>query len=148
LIQIFIFLAFLAQQNDIKLQKMECNIMPLDAETSIYDQILKQIKIADLKIKEIKEEKLALERLLLKLRRGDSLIKDVSRRDSINRIILEDIVLDIIKNSNKPVKSKTLYDELIKKFPELNKSTFRSHIRRMSLKFLIKKSIGNKGWEI
>ena len=117
-----------------------------DPKSSAYDHVLAQIAEIEIKIKELQEEKSALYRVLIRIRRGNVSIRDVSRKNSMNRIVIEDTIKNLLESNKNPLKSNYIYTEVSKLIPDLKSTTFRSHLHRMEKKGLITKANGGRGW--
>lgn len=112
-----------------------------DIETSITQQIA----ALDKQIRELHEERHALERLLLKVRREKVLQRDVSRTNSVTRIMVEEQILKTLGLAHKPLSAAQIYRDVATLIHELKQSTFRSHLKRMKDKGLIKQKLGHGG---
>lgn len=102
--------------------------------------ILRQIKEIDQKIAELEQEKRVLNRTLLKARHAGAAKKDVNRKNSIERIIIETKIMEIIRSSKPHVSSASIYRQVKYVSPNLKDSTFRSHIHRLKQKGFIESS--------
>ncbi|WP_134643203.1 hypothetical protein [Pseudaestuariivita atlantica] len=97
----------------------------------LENHITKQIKEVDIKIKELQSERAALERLLLKARQDEAQEREPIRRNSVNRVLIENRILDALRRSQKPLSNRDLYLEARTVVYDLKETTFRSHIKRM-----------------
>ena len=102
-----------------------------DALPYLEESIGKKMAEIDLKIKELRSEKAALERLLLDARRENVQNKEAVRRNSTSRILVENSILKTLKRSASPVSNRDLYLNARAVVYNLKDSTFRSHIKRM-----------------
>ncbi|MGN6210510.1 hypothetical protein [Asticcacaulis sp.] len=118
----------------------------LNADNGAEQSILQQIQAIDLHISELNSERRALERLLLKVRRTDLTVKDVSRKNSVDRIIIENSILERLKSSKNPVSARNLLKAAKKVSPELKDGTFRSYLTRMADRELITRSLTHGYW--
>jgi hypothetical protein len=118
----------------------------IDAPLSYYEnRLMREIEEIDSRIKELTEEKSALSRQLMKARWENDSIKDVSRKNSVNRVMIEQRVLDALKASSKACSTSILYKEALKANFELKENTFRTYLHRMKEKGLIM-NIGRARW--
>ena len=102
-----------------------------DALPYLEDSIGRKISEIDNRIKELKSERAALERLLLDARRENVQNREAVRRNSTSRILVENSILKTLKRSNLPVSNRDLYLNARAVVYNLKDSTFRSHIKRM-----------------
>jgi chorismate mutase len=119
------------------------------AETSsqYYERrLIREIEEVDLRIKELTDERAALQRQLMKARWENDSLKDVSRKNSGNRVMIETRVIDALeKTRSKPYSSSELYQEALKANFELKENTFRTYLHRMKEKGIIE-SAGRGLW--
>lgn len=105
--------------------------------TLLERRFLREIAEIDAKIAELKANRTVLERLLLKARRENISLRDVSRKNSVGRILVENAILDALKASPKPLRNAALLAAARFSDPDLKDSTFRSHLRRLKLRGVI-----------
>lgn len=116
--------------------------------SSYYERrLMREIETIDHRIKELSEEKLALRRQLIKARWENTAIKDVSRKNSGNRVMVEARVLDALKATKHSMSTAKLYPEALKANFELKENTFRTYLHRMKDKGLIV-SVGRALWTL
>ena len=97
----------------------------------LEESIGRQISKIDNKIKDLKLERYALERLLLNARRENAENTEAVRRNSGTRILVENSILKTLRRSPAPVTNRELYQNAKYMVFDLKESTFRSHIKRM-----------------
>lgn len=97
----------------------------------LEESIGRQISEIDNKIKDLKLERHALERLLLNARRENAENTEAVRRNSGTRILVENSILKTLRRSPAPVTNRELYQNAKYMVFDLKESTFRSHIKRM-----------------
>ncbi|WP_419739513.1 hypothetical protein [Ruegeria sp.] len=97
----------------------------------LENHITKQIQEVDIKINELKSERAALERLLLKARQDEAQEREPIRRNSVNRVLVENRILDALRRSNRTLSNRDLFFEAKSVVYDLKDSTFRSHIKRL-----------------
>jgi uncharacterized protein YjhX (UPF0386 family) len=87
--------------------------------------------------------------MLLRSREQDETIKrtDVTRKNSLGRVLAEGAILQALQNSRNRVRTKSLYKAAGFAVPDLRESTFRSHLHRMKARKLIE-SISQGMWQI
>ena len=107
----------------------------------VEDQILNEIADAGRKITEIQQERVALERLLLKVRRAGIAAASASRRDSVPRLLIEKEIADGLELANgKPIATANLLRLAQAIDHTLKSGTFRSYLHRMKTKGIITNS--------
>jgi hypothetical protein len=99
----------------------------------LHSTLIFEIAEKNRQIREITEERDALQRLLERSRQQDELTQrvEVTRKNSINRVVVEGSILNFLANSGKPVRAKNLYRAARSSVINLNENTFRSHLHRM-----------------
>jgi len=90
------------------------------------------------KISELTQDREALRRMLLKVRKESLGRKDVTRTNSYDRILIENEVLQALRGSSSPLSNSELLDRVKRMHPKINDNTFRSYMHRMKAKGLIK----------
>ena len=117
-------------------------------EPSYYERrLMREIEEIDSRLKELTDEKSALQRQLKKARWENSALKDVNRKNSGNRVMVETRVLDALKASPRPMRTTKLYQEGLKANFELKENTFRTYLHRMKARGLVV-SVGRGIWEL
>lgn len=111
--------------------------------------ILSEIEEINVRIRELMHQKQSLEQVLVRARQKSAMIKrtDVTRRNSIKRVLVEGAVLKSIENAKKPVKVKELLLDARLMVPALRESTFRSHLFRMKERGLLEQA-GFGKWQL
>lgn len=122
--------------------------MPQDtSDTSSYYErrLIREIEDIELRMKELSDERDALRRQLIKARWENHHLRDVNRKNSASRVMVEQRVLSALEQASKPLTSSQLFEiARIANF-ELKENTFRTHLHRMKAKELIK-SVGRGRW--
>lgn len=93
--------------------------------------IIRQISELDDEIGALETEKRALESLLLKTRKANVASRDVARKNSIPRILVEEKIFEALEIAEKPLSNEDLYRCTLAVIRDLNKNTFRSYIKRL-----------------
>ncbi|MBT4464223.1 MAG: hypothetical protein HOL66_15685 [Rhodospirillaceae bacterium] len=112
------------------------------AETAL----LKQLEEIGYQITDLTAEKLAIQRLLQRIRHDNLSTREVTRKNSFDRILIENKILKILKEYGKPVSSKELYDQCCTINHNLKQNTFRSHLHRMKRDMQIQPVKHRRGW--
>lgn len=112
--------------------------------STFEDQIHSAIEKINDAVRELLRDKAALERQLILARREDTSIRDVSRKNSVNRIMIEKRIISALER--KPNRSThTLYKEAKEVSFDLRENTFRTQLHRMKNKGLIQ-TAGRGKW--
>lgn len=111
--------------------------MTQELNTYFETRLQREIEQIDLKIKELTEEKYALQRQLIKARRDISNLEDVNRKNSAARVMIERKVVEALTASGGPMHLSKLYGEAKVVDFKLKENTFRTHIHRFSQKGII-----------
>jgi hypothetical protein len=97
--------------------------------------ILSEIADLDRKRNELEKERYHLERMLLRVRKENLSNVDVTRKNSLGRVLIENAITEYIKSAKgKNVASNQLFAAVRLKDPRIKESTFRSHLHRMKAK--------------
>lgn len=110
-----------------------------DASTPNLEQkILKEIAEIKQRVVDLQAEQRSLERILVRIR-GESLeATDVTRKNSINRLIVENAVVGLMRErGRRPTSMTTLWNTARSALPGLKQSTFRSYLSRLKGKGII-----------
>ena len=110
-----------------------------DAEISYFEKrLLAEIEQIRKQIIALESESDALRRQLAKVRAEKTGLAGATRKNSLNRILCEQAVLDALMNSNRSRSSSELYDAATKTNFGLKESTFRTYLHRMKKRGLIR----------
>lgn len=120
-----------------------------DAAAEVEKKILQEIADRKRQIAGIQHEIDTFERMLMKSRQQQVLIRqtDVTRKNSINRILVESCVLNSLKSSGRPHKTRSLYRDAALIVGTLKEGTFRTILHRMKNRGLIT-SVTDGKWQI
>lgn len=124
------------------------NMSPPDSAATSHEIILEQLALVEQQIHELMQEKMALQRLLLKARRGDLSLKDVSRKNSVDRILIEDRIVGRLSVARRSISAADLLKTAKEIKPDLNGNTFRSYLKRMADRGLIENGRRRGQWEL
>lgn len=94
-------------------------------------RLLAEMEKLNEKMAALQAEKAALERILIKLRRENAAQREITRINSIDRLLVEKQVLDFLKQKDGPAATAKLYTYVRITIPELKENTFRSQLHRM-----------------
>lgn len=105
---------------------------------SYYERRLTQeIEEIELKLKELTAERDALRRQLIKARWENHQLRDVNRKNSASRVMIEQRILSALDQTPKPMTSSQLFSVARLANFELKENTFRTHLHRMKEKGMI-----------
>jgi len=107
-------------------------------------RLILEIERIGRQISELEQERLALQRQLTKARTEVSALKDVNRKNSVTRVLVEDLVLKELSVAAKPLKPRELFKAGLYANHRMNESTFRTYLYRMKEKGMIKRV--RTGW--
>ena len=94
--------------------------------------ILDEIAAIDKKQADLHKERHQLERMLLRIRRENIGTVEVTRKNSLGRILVENMVIERLRLAEgKTVSAAELLSAARLKDPKLKSSTFRSYLHRM-----------------
>jgi hypothetical protein len=116
-----------------------------DLDELMEKRLFAQLVEIETSIAQLLAEKAALQRLITRVRGKRIKAMDVTRRNSIDRIIVEDRISEILRKFDYPVVGSFLFNDIRSIIPAMNKSTFRSHLNRMKNKGMINPS-GRRGY--
>ncbi len=119
-------------------------------EISIYERrLLQEIDEIEIRIKEFQNQKQALKALLVKSQRDDIIVRQITRKNSADRILMETRILNTLRASKHPVHNSTLYKAALSVDTHLKKNTFRSYLHRLKKRGDIKNPNNRSGqWVI
>lgn len=113
----------------------------------LYEARLQQdMRDLDIEIRRLQESKRVLQRLLMEARDSGKYRPAVKRRNSVDRVMIETAVRSALYGKTS-VKSRDIYNEVLKVSNDLKHSTFRSHLHRMKEKGLILQH-GRGAWKL
>lgn len=116
------------------------------APPNYYERRLqKEIEEIEIRLKELTAERDALRRQLMKARWENHTLRDVNRKNSASRVMVEQRVLAGLEQATKPMTSAQLFELARLANFELKENTFRTQLHRMKAKGLIE-SVGRGRW--
>jgi hypothetical protein len=117
--------------------------MPVKRDPATLRQLestlLEEIADISAQIRDLMDQKAAVERLLFKARQQNELVKrsDVTRKNSVNRILVEGAILQSLGRTSGAISASSLYKDACLMVPRLKENTFRSYLFRMKARALI-----------
>lgn len=119
-----------------------------EASPSAYERrLMRAIEDIQFKMRELAADRQALERQLMIARRENTYLNDVSRKNSANRVLVENRILEVLRAAPKPMANALLYREARDANHDLTNNTFRSHLHRLKKRGVIE-SAGRGLWKI
>lgn len=100
-------------------------------------RLLRELEAIESRIKALEQEKAALQRQLLKARWERSELRDVNRKNSGNRVLVEQRVLEELRKTEKSLSINKLFQSASSVNYELKQSTFRTYLHRLKSKGLV-----------
>jgi hypothetical protein len=120
-----------------------------DDERLLERQILEQLDATARQLRELETEQESLRRLLFRIRNKAIKARDVTRKNSVTRVLIEERILETLRRSGQGVATKALGREVSYFFPKLKSATFRSYLHRLSARGLIEPAIGKTAaWQL
>jgi hypothetical protein len=114
-----------------------------DAEEILLERrILEQLDATTRRLRELETERDTLRRLLVEVRNKAIKARDVTRKNSVTRVLIEDRILQTLRRSEQGVSTAILGREVSYFFPKLKGATFRSYLHRLSARGLIEHTVG------
>jgi DNA-binding transcriptional ArsR family regulator len=114
---------------------------------TLEQQLVAELADIERKIGELEQERSAVQRMLLRARQENLLNRDVTRKNSFNRILVENKILETLEKSNKFVRTSELYSEAQRVVYSLKDQTFRSYLHRLKERGLIEASLNRGFWK-
>jgi len=107
-----------------------------------------ELEDIEARIRELEDERRALSRQLAKARAEREGLKFTTRKNSANRVLAENAVLQALRDTTKPLSTQELYRQARLTNYDLKETTFRSYLHRMKKRDDIR-TAGHVGrWEI
>lgn len=109
----------------------------VDNISSLERLLTQELQTLEARIKELEDEASALRRQIAKASARRQGLGLVSRKNSLNRVLVETSVLDALRKAQRPLRTKDLYKKALETNPQLKENTFRTYLHRMKLKDVI-----------
>ena len=100
-------------------------------------RLLNEVASIEAQIKELTIEKAALQRQIAKARAERTGLQTITRKNSLNRVVAENSVIQTLRDRKKPRTTKQLYLNALNTNFDLNENTFRNYLHRMKKRGLI-----------
>lgn len=115
-------------------------------ERPIEGPLLAQLADIERRIADLEGERAALQRLITKVRQQKLIMQDVTRKNSFDRILVENKILEILGQTEKYVSARSLYKEARLVNFNLKDTTFRSYMHRLKERGLVEASANIRGY--
>ena len=122
--------------------------MPPNDRGLLEDALVGELADLERQIGELQLQRAALQQVLLRVRRENASLRDVTRKNSLDRILIENRILEALKAAANPIPVRQLYVAARGVNPHLRSSTFRSHLHRLKQKGSIVSSRTRGHWMI
>jgi DNA-binding transcriptional ArsR family regulator len=116
--------------------------------TTLEQKLVAELADIERKIGDLQQERAAVQRMLLRARQENLLNKDVTRKNSFNRILVEEKILEILREKNRFVRTSEIFKACQTVIYSLKDQTFRSYLHRLKERGLIEPSIGRGFWRL
>ena len=104
----------------------------MDDNLTYFEKRLgRELEDIETRIKELEEERRALSIQLAKARAEREGLKFTTRKNSTNRVLAENAVLEALREAKKPLSTQELYLKARLTNYNLKETTFRSYLHRM-----------------
>lgn len=108
------------------------------SEPSFYEaRLLRELQEIEAQMAALDQERAALKRQLMKARWESNRLRDVSRKNSASRVLVEERVLGELRKAGRPLSLVRLFEIARTADYELRENTFRSHLHRLKSKGLV-----------
>lgn len=119
-----------------------------DDSRQLERKILVEIDDIDRRFEALRQERTALQRLLVSVRAKTVGMPDVTRKNSVNRIVIEEKILSVLRNSERSEPTKKLFREVLNTHPSVKAATFRSYLHRLQSRGLIEPALARGFWQM
>ena len=119
--------------------------MRKEDRSALEAQLVTQLTGVKQEIAKLQAQCDTLEALLVRVRQEINL-HDVTRKNSIDRVLIENAILGALRPSKKPLPTNWLFLTARSITPQLRNTTFRSYLHRLKAKGLIFNSGGHGFW--
>jgi len=116
--------------------------------TYFEKRLARELEAIDAQIKELQTERQALSRQLAKARAERQGLSFATRKNSMNRILAENAIIEALRTEEKPLNTLQLYRYALSTNHDLKTSTFRSYLHRMKKRGEIKTAFRAGTWKL
>lgn len=119
-----------------------------DEKLSYFEKrISREIEEIEARIRSLSLEKTALQRQLAKARADRTGIQSVTRKNSLNRVLAENSVIEYLRDKGRASTAQLFRHAQLTNF-DLKEPTFRTYLHRMKRKDMIKTAHAVGHWEL
>jgi hypothetical protein len=115
-----------------------------DDRPVLESQLVAQLTGIRQEIAKLEKQRETLEALLVRVRQEMNL-RDVTRKNSLDRILTENLILESLRRTRRLTPTKILFYSVRAISPQLQNTTFRSYLHRLKAKGLIR-TVGHGFW--
>ena len=110
--------------------------------------LTQELAEVELRIKELKDEAAALRRQIGKAAVKRQGLEFATRKNSMNRLLVENSVLETLRETGKPTRTAVLYKNAKVTNPSLKENTFRTYLHRMKKRGAIQTARKAGEWKL
>lgn len=110
--------------------------------------LTQELSEVELRIKELTAEASALKRQIGKASAKRQGLEFTTRKNSLNRVLAENSVLEVLRESGRPATTATLYKQAKATNPYLKENTFRTYLHRMKKRDVIQTARKAGEWKL
>jgi predicted nucleic acid-binding Zn-ribbon protein len=110
--------------------------------------LTQELSEVEIRIKELMDEASALKRQIGKASAKRKGLEFTTRKNSLNRVLAENSVLEVLRESGRPAATATLYKQARITNPYLKENTFRTYLHRMKKKGSIQTARRAGEWKL
>lgn len=119
-----------------------------DEKLSYFEKRLsREIEEIEARVKSLNHERTVLQRQLAKARADRTGIQSVTRKNSLNRVLAENSVVEFLKEKERASTTQLYRNAQLTNF-DLKEATFRTYLHRMKRKDMIRTSRAVGHWEL
>lgn len=123
--------------------------MTTDDNFSFFEKrILGELEDLERRIKELQNEKITLAKQLSKIRAEREGLQYTTRKNSLNRVLAENSIINALKSQNAPMSARVLFGYAKSTNFDLKEATFRTYLNRMKTKGIIRPSKSSGHWQL
>lgn len=120
-----------------------------DAHLTYFERrIINELEEIESRIESLTSERYALQRQLAKARAQRTGIQNVTRKNSVNRVLAENAVIAALRDSGKSLATRELYRAALSTNFDLKPTTFRTYLHRMKGRGLIGTASHVGSWKL
>ena len=128
--------------------KLFCNMTNDSSPQRLEQALILQLENVENRLRELVHEKEALQRLIKKIRADGLDRTDVTRKNSYNRILVENAIIKELEGSADGMTSSHIFAAIQANHYELKGSTFRSHLLRLKQRGVLAYVDATRRWKL